>query len=384
MTTFRSQRGGVMVMLLGLTAALAIMAITLVMVMGNTQANTADDRVREKSFTVAEAALDAGMATLATQWPETAAQAPSFDPVASGFRGQFSTAEFPDPASGAFASAQYYDDLTPIDTNIHYDSNGNDIMVLAAQGNVHDRSSRIQVKVERTYFDAQLPRGVAVYASADIQSNGHGNNPKIHMGTPPPGGTGTVYGGGTIDYNGGSDSVFDNSYYTSVTGAAVPPLDSFFSQTLVDQIVQLAQVNDRYFTSVAAAKASPADPEWSPNGGMSGLCVIRASAGAAGTPVPLGDAANSFENPGLMLVLGGANVEIKGNQSYYGVVYCEGAVARANGTPDLYGMIICKGDVDLRGTADIIYDDRCIVNLLQKWTLTVKLVDNTWREVQPQ
>jgi hypothetical protein len=73
---------------------------------------------------------------------------------------------------------------------------------------------------------------------------------------------------------------------------------------------------------------------------------------------------------------------MSGCSVYYGVIYCDGTLVKATGTADFYGMVICKEIADLRGTMDVHYDDRCIVNLLDRWTLTVKLVPNTWRELK--
>jgi hypothetical protein len=38
----------------------------------------------------------------------------------------------------------------------------------------------------------------------------------------------------------------------------------------------------------------------------------------------------------------------------------------------------------MRGTTDIFYNDNAIANLGNRFSLTVKQVPNTWREIQPQ
>jgi hypothetical protein len=51
--------------------------------------------------------------------------------------------------------------------------------------------------------------------------------------------------------------------------------------------------------------------------------------------------------------------------------------------PAFFGMAIFKSYMDMRGTADIKYDDSAITKLLDRWTLSVRLVPNTWREIHP-
>ena len=43
------------------------------------------------------------------------------------------------------------------------------------------------------------------------------------------------------------------------TGSDISPLDEVFPQALVDALVSTAQANGRYFTSLAAAEASPVE-----------------------------------------------------------------------------------------------------------------------------
>ena len=60
-----NQQAGTLLIIVGMSAALAVMTATLVLVIVNVQANTADNRTRQKASGVGEAAIDAQMYQLA-------------------------------------------------------------------------------------------------------------------------------------------------------------------------------------------------------------------------------------------------------------------------------------------------------------------------------
>lgn len=64
------EKGSALILLLGITATLAILATTAVLVLGNEQHATAGDRTRTQSFDYAEAGLDSAVMAVRTQtWP---------------------------------------------------------------------------------------------------------------------------------------------------------------------------------------------------------------------------------------------------------------------------------------------------------------------------
>ena len=64
------ESGAALILLLGITATLAILAATAVFVLANQQSATAADRTRDQSFNYAEAGLDSAvMAVRTTSWP---------------------------------------------------------------------------------------------------------------------------------------------------------------------------------------------------------------------------------------------------------------------------------------------------------------------------
>ncbi|NLG65197.1 MAG: hypothetical protein GX537_06280, partial [Actinobacteria bacterium] len=179
------QQGSGLILIIGVVAALAILGATLVVFTNNYQHNTYQDRIRAKTFNVAEAAIDAGMGALSAKWPTAAGAGPDVSTAAlTAFRSQFTPEENPDPVVSAFVNIEYYDNLTPIDKTITWDKGSStdpnapdDRMWLVAQVGMGTKAARIQTLVERTYFESGIPRGVALYTGGNLLSNGGGNNP---------------------------------------------------------------------------------------------------------------------------------------------------------------------------------------------------------------
>ena len=371
------ESGAGLVLIIGVVAALAIAAASLVALMANVQANTADTRQHVKSFTVTEAGLDAGMALLSQQWPISSTSSTTFDSAA--FRDRFTQAEFPDPATGQFITVEWYDNLDSVNTATTWDSNGDGIMWMVAQAGVGKRATRVISEVERTWFTMSLPRGIPLWAGGNLLSNGGGNNPKIEVEVPPPSDiTTTVQVGGYIE-----ETDVSAMGIVQKTGGDIDPLDEVFPQALVDALVSTAKANGRYFTSLASAQASPSDAIWSPTGGLSGLTIIDPPA-----PVTLkvtgNTVLNSQDMPGIFLILGGSTLEWGGTGQFYGVIYSEGPMNTSHGTADIHGMVVTNDTEDMRGTPNILYNDDCIANLDQRFPSLVRRIQNTWREVQPQ
>ena len=115
---------------------------------------------------------------------------------------------------------------------------------------------------------------------------------------------------------------------------------------------------------------------------MSGLCVINVP---AGTFVTLKGDYNSLASPGILVVLSSStsNVDFGGTGDFYGVVYTSGNVDKGHGVYAVHGMLVAAGGDDMRGTVDLYYNDGCIAKLLQRFSMNIKLVPNTWRELKP-
>src|SRR5512146_3136623 len=78
MKRLRRQDGASLVILIGVMAALSILAVSVVRLTANVQHNTHRERMRVKAFSLAEAALDVARQQLSRGWP-TELQPASFD-----------------------------------------------------------------------------------------------------------------------------------------------------------------------------------------------------------------------------------------------------------------------------------------------------------------
>lgn len=381
MEPLNRQQGSSLIVLIGMIAALAILASSLVMLVGNVEHNTYGDRMKATAFNVTEAAVDEGMQTLAKSWPTSSTTTVTFDATAFRTTAPFDdTQRYPNPTNGQFVDVQFYDNLLSLDTNIRYDSNHDDKMYIVAQAGVGPKAARIQALVQRTYFDLMIPRGIALYAGGDLTAGGIGGGvlPKILVEVPPPLGTITsVHVGGTI-----SDEEIAQSGIAQLAGSDAASVDDVFPESLVEGLRTMASQNGRLFTSLATAEASPVNAAWSPQGGLSGLCVIEAPTGT-NIKIVANTVLNSEESPGIILVIGGATLEWGGTAAFYGVLYCSNGMSTSIGTADIHGMVVTTSYENMSGTPNILYNDNCIARLLNRWSLNVKLVPNTWRQLTP-
>jgi hypothetical protein len=389
MIRLKRQDGSGLILVIGVIATLAILAATLVLLTNNMQHNTYTDRTRAKAFNVTEAALDYTMSALASKWPVASGAGPDFGTTAQAdFRSQFSTSEYPSPtATGtSFVQMWYYDNLDPIDTSVHWDKGSPDSsttpdkrMWVVVQSGVGPSVTRIQALVEKDDVNIDVPRGVALFTGANLLSNGGGNNPKINVEVPPPS---TVNGGevsikvvGDID-----DVTVSAAGIVQKTGAAAGNAEGAFPSGLRTMLKGVAQLHNRYFTSIAAAENSPADPIWSPGGGLTGLTVIEPP---TFTTLTVKDDYNSVDAPGIVMLLGGSNLDFGGGGNFWGVMYTDGTVDKGHGNFIIHGMLVAASTVDMRGTVNVNYNDNCIARLSTRWPLSIRLVPDTWRELPP-
>jgi hypothetical protein len=384
MKRLRDQAGSSLITLVGVIAALAIMGATLVVLTGNVQSNTYNDRMKAKANSVTEAALDVGMYELSAKWPTALNGGPSWGTTQqTAFRNQFGTTEFPNPKSGSFSAVTYFDNApytSPYSASSppNYDMNKDSRMWLTAQSGVGPTASRIQVLVEITYFDAAFPQGVALFTGANLLSNGGGNNPKIVIEVPPPSGGVSINVVGTID----DPSVADQSKISELTGAAAGTIDQVMPPSLIQGLTDTAKAHGRYFSganAISNAENSVANGSWS-DGGLTGLTVIEPT--TPGT-LSLKDDYNSEAKPGVILLLGGSNLDFGGGGNYWGVLYTQGTVDKGHGNFIIHGMLACVSTADMRGTVNILYNYNAISNLSTRFTSNVRIVQNTWRELKP-
>ena len=117
MSRYRDQSGAALIMLIGVTAVLALLSATLVLAIQNQQAATAHERVSTQSFYAAEAALDsAAQFAKVGQTMSTTDEWLTQTELQTAFDGAF-----PD---GADVTYRVYDNLATVDYDVKWDQGG--------------------------------------------------------------------------------------------------------------------------------------------------------------------------------------------------------------------------------------------------------------------
>lgn len=364
----RETRGSALILFLAAAAAISIVAAALVILIVNTQHGTAMERQRSKAFNVAEAALDVAMQELGQRWPTSATNASWFD--AAAFAGRFSSAEFPGADSANprdFVQVRLTDNA---DSTKAFDWNGDGLVFVDAQARVGKKAARVHAQVEATYFDPNPVRGLALWAGGDVTSKG--GDPKVTVEVFPPGDTSVSWAA-----TGSGNPAVGASYMTLLQGPAAPSREEVLSDETIQGFVELAQRTGRYFTSTSAPAATPEL--------YGGLCVIQA--GPEQQPVKLtgNTIYNSEEQPGVLLVLGGAGLQFAGTTQFFGIIYVQGVVETdtSHGTPVIHGMLITEEGFLGAGTPDIRYNDRCVRGANTQFPTGSRMVPGYWRELRP-
>ncbi len=121
MQRLKSQRGDALILLIGITAALAVMTTTAVLVTVNTQHATANTRAHATALDFAEAALSSGALAVQTQaWP-SANGSFSASNLATAYDATY-TPSGPNPSGPSLTTPiQVYDNQNPVNRSITWD-----------------------------------------------------------------------------------------------------------------------------------------------------------------------------------------------------------------------------------------------------------------------
>jgi hypothetical protein len=176
-----NQRGAALIMLIGMTAALAILASTLVFVIANEGKATEITRSRTQSFYGGEAALDSAiqMTKVASPIPTASTTTPwlTQTDLAAAFNNEFPPGS--DPKYLVYDNVSNIDFSNPVPgvgcTLVLWDSNADRRMWVDATCTAPDgRKSRERVLVQQVTlpFAAALPKAVT-YSDTGILLNGH-------------------------------------------------------------------------------------------------------------------------------------------------------------------------------------------------------------------
>jgi len=366
MSRIRSQDGATLILIVGVVATLAILAAAMVALSANVQRNTSATRTQSKAFNVAEAGLDAA-----------AGAALQVDPTT--FAAQFSSSEFPAPASGQFVDVEFFDDDAADDqppsanpgmnTAYNYDKNNNGHMWIVSRGATGSRAAKVQALVKKITFDMLIREGVALFTEGELEINGTGNKPVV--GLDPPAMAASVYARGpqTINGNGALEPG------TSLNPDTTTTLNDVFPADTLAYLIEAATAAGKYYQTQADVPAG----EWSSDPRI----IVIDHGGVDAKKIPNTDGGSSVwteDHPGILIVLNGDMSSIGQKKTIYGVVYIvNGLVLRGNA--EIHGMCVAQGSAELSGTRAVNYNANVIANLNRPQILSVKLVPNTWREL---
>lgn len=331
------QGGSALILVIGVVAALALLTTTLVMVTANVQGGTAADRTKTKSFNVAEAGLDSAIYTLGTAWPADAAS-PALGVDTAAFRLDFSTSEYPQPDNGEFIVVDAYDNLSPIGTSVHWDSNVDRIMWIESQAGVGDQSSRIRTQVEmQTIGITTLAPGVAVYSGGDGDKSGSGDiTSPVDGVTGLP--TGAVYIAGDFDESGSGDLSTIN-LYVGARGDEIPPLEMFMPDSVVQSLITASQI-----AQPTATSANTHSGEWRPAPGTYTSPIV-----VNGDLKITGSGNYVF---GSVYVTGKVDISTSGDISF-GALYVGGDLTFSGSSDLAWGPVYVEGDIDMTGSRNL-------------------------------
>jgi hypothetical protein len=411
------QQGAALIMIIGVIAALAILASALVFLSANASSNTARDRNRAKAFNVAEAAADLALYKVGLEWP-TSGDVSLTSTEKAAFLARFPSAEFAD----ADVSIDYFDDvdangdgkLTLLgDGSVgqRYDTGPNGLIYVEAQATVGGQKARIQLEAKRVLFDTRIPHGIPAATDGAIGGNNHKSSID---GNPLYGGfmgdqtTLTVMAGGTIYPDAPDPAYIPPENQKSGLGSGV--VDGVLPPEILQGLIAAAQADGTWYSDIASEQAAGAKPIPDKNltTPYEGLVVIETT-DAKGVPLKgsddyNGDGVSPHKPPGILIVIGpktmypddptktgyAAGIDLAGNSNYYGIVYTDGRIW-GTGTTNILGMALSLGlydpslpAIDLTGSRRISYNDNVLANINQIVQLNTQIVPNTWRQIQPQ
>jgi hypothetical protein len=398
MQRLHSQQGAVLILVIGIVAALAVLAATLVAVTVNAQSGTYHDRMRAKAANVAEGGIDAVLSAMSTEWPKTADQAVDTTALEDTVRGLFPTGGDdgnPNPPTGKLAKIYIYDNS---DTNhdgkidrydFRYDSYADDVMNVEVQANVGGRKAGIVTQVTASTMTLDTRANTALYAGGVVTMDGVNKN-KSAIGIAPGALAGTT---ADVIAHKGFDAEQSYKYgcgpnvtpYRPPEPVAQLALYDVTPEATLDALQQKCFATKkypyRYYTSASAASGDDRP--------LAGVVVVDPPVGTYAT-VDLSSNATSQSAPGILIVTRGKVIEIGGTAVYYGLIVVrdsppDGTSFDLGGNASIHGMVVVAGNTKLHGTDQILFDPAISLSLQQQTVvLKVRMVPNTWRQVKPE
>jgi hypothetical protein len=321
------------------------------------QSQSRGERERESSFALGEAALNAQIFILSTQWPAylgaararctqgTATDPDCPDPstLAKGMTGadysaglEWST-EVHDNVSAAGATDQFYDDAI-VRGQPGWDSNRDGLMWVRAQSRVRGRLRTLVALIRAERLDTLFPRNVITANRLSVSNNGNKTMVETngsYLILRCNNGT-----GGQLSTDACKDWARDVHVGPNATVNVVPDQRPGLSPETVERMREFAKANNTYF-----AGGCPS---------LAGEIVFLESANCAYT----GNSEwNTAAQPGV-LIIGSGTLSLSANTTYHGVIYhvngSDGVGAQINGTVvTLHGNGCVDGAIVVDGPGGI-------------------------------
>jgi Tfp pilus assembly protein PilX len=384
------ESGSALLIIIGVIAALAILAATMVMLLGNVQANTSRDRQQKTSFSVSEAAMDAAIAQLSDKWATTATTFNSSTYLQSYLNG-LTAAGYATPT----VTVHFYDNsgtggAVGTDT---YDKNGDNRVWVEATATTGKRTTRLRVLTERVMVNLGLLDNIAVWTPGMFDSQSAASS--VTYEVLGPGATQAI-----IEYNflAPGSKALDGTVkaVTPATSADLvisPELLSYFRA----EALRVNKVGEgKFYTDVSQVGNAAANWE--------GLIYVDSNAASGSRQIASqqsvtwnwnnttlnGDGVGSAKKPGVLIV-DAQTLKLQGNGSgfdFYGLVYCTGGIEIQGGIR-IHGMVLAGGvgvpsgtdAIKLGGSQNVIYNDNVRANLNRQYSISVHMIANTWREL---
>jgi hypothetical protein len=383
------ERGWGLVSSILVLGILVSMALPLMSLVDSQQRQTTHERKSESSFNLAEAAFDAEVFVLSSDWPALSTNPyppectqSSADPRCPDAQMLARTYAGPDYSAPGWTvqvrddvgGSDYYDAAVVDDPQRRamWDMNGNAKMWVRADGHAAGRDRTVVALVRRQDRLEPFPRNAVTAGWFGTTTNGN----KMIVDTQGPAAqpapvavrctaTTTPPSPGCLDYRPDRGQVSPDTSYTGYVGDTAVPEDAL-----------------KRFETRAKALGTyvPSGCPQSPAGEL--VYVENGDCGYAG-----GGQANSADSPGMLIVERGS-VTFSGSMTFYGLVYAAnvqratGSVVSIGGAATVRGSVAVDwgGGITVGANGDnLSYDDRVFPFL--KSFGSAAAVQGTWREL---
>jgi Tfp pilus assembly protein PilX len=320
------QTGSALITAMLVMFVFSLLGVATLTLVDQQQKESARERVRESSFSLAEGVLNAQIYLLSRQWPGEASQAysgqctvatsanpkcPDQSTMQTGFTGNdytnnltWTTEIHDNTQTGLTASENFYDD-TAVRAQPQWDSNRDGYMWVRAQGLVRGKRRTLVALVKAEDLSIQFPRNAVVAGKVNIGPNGN----QTYINTSGSYVTLRCSAANLNPCKGWSKDVQVGPNGTIVGNPSQPPA---LSPEKIDRLRATAKALGTYYASGAACPPSSA---------LNNPLVFIEKSNNCDFTITAGGQWNSLANPGV-LVIGSGMVQFTSNKdTYYGVVY---------------------------------------------------------------